>query len=302
MKKTTLLRNALKKPGLLIVPMVYDALMARCVEAVGFKVAFMTGAGFRRAVLGEPDIGIATMTEAIANVKLIANAVNIPLIADMDDGFGHALHAYRTTQEMIRAGGAGMFISDRKPAVHPSVENKPGGHALVECYSKEEYLGKMGAVLEARDSLDKDFVVIARLDSGALLGDEEVLARAKACVKLGVDVILPHFIPAGSKFGIRDKETMKRLHKKIGAPDVLIWGMGPPGFTAKDYEDVGAKLWVHGSPPFVKVALEYYQEFHDKRALPKVGWNSPLVGPAAERYHKLEGLDFWSDIEKKYMK
>ena len=299
MKKTTMLRKALKEPRLLIVPLAYDCLMARCVEAVGFKAVFMTGAGFRRAVLGEPDIGLATMTEAVNNVRLMAHSVNIPLICDMDDGFGHTLHAYHTTQEVVRAGAAGMFISDRKPFVQATVEAKgPAGHALVEVLPRDEYFGKMGAVLEARDKEDKDFVVVARLDSGALLGDEEVLARAKACVKLGVDVILPHFIPAGSKFGIRDKQTMKQLFKEIGAPEVKIWGMGPPEFIAKDYEEVGAKMWVSGSPPFVKVALDYYQEYHDKRALPKV---EQPVGPAADRYRKLEGLDFWSDIERKYM-
>ena len=137
MKKTTMLRKLLKEPGLLIVPIAYDCLTARCVEAVGFKAVFQTGAGIRDAVLGMPDIGLATASEIINNARYMANSVNIPLIVDADDGFGATLAAYRTTQELIRAGAAGMFISDRTPFI---LATEP--HALVEVLPRNEYLGQ----------------------------------------------------------------------------------------------------------------------------------------------------------------
>ena len=103
--------------------------------------------------------------------------------------------------------------------------------------------------MEARNALDKDFLIFARIDAGALNGDEEVVARAKALVKMGVDVIVPHQRPPQSKYGIRDKAIMKKLFKKIGAPKVWIWGMGPKGTTIKDYEEVGAKMCMPDASP-----------------------------------------------------
>jgi 2-methylisocitrate lyase-like PEP mutase family enzyme len=173
-------------------------------------------------------------------------------------------------------------------------------HGLVDVLPRAEYLGKIGAALEARDKEDKDFVIAARIDAGAMLGDEEVLARAKACVKLGVDVILPHAIPKESKFGERDKETLRRLYREIGTPEVLIWGNGPDNYTAKDFEDVGAKLLVAGSARIVvkKAVLDFYQKFHDTGIIPS---EDLAKGPSADRLRKLEGLGFWGELEKKYV-
>lgn len=297
MKKTTMLRKLLKEPGLLIVPIGYDCLTARCVEAAGFKAVFQTGAGIRDAVFGMPDIGLATASEVINCARYMANSVNIPLIVDADDGFGSMLAAYRTTQELIRAGTAGMFVSDRAPFILATAP-----HSLVEVLSRDEYLGKMGAVIEARNREDKDFVVVARIDAGASLGDEEVITRANACIELGVDVILPHFRPPESKFGERDKETLKQLYKKIGAPEVLIWGMGPHHFTTKDYEEIGAKMWVTGRVNFVvaEAVLDFYQRFHDTGTLPIHTFSSkPGKGPGADYLQKLRGPDLWGEVEKR---
>ena len=103
MKKSTILRKLLKEPGLLIVPAAYDCLSARCVEAAGFKAVFQTGAGIRDAVLGMPDIGLATASEIINNARYMADSVNIPLIVDADDAFGAMLSAYRTTRDFYPA-------------------------------------------------------------------------------------------------------------------------------------------------------------------------------------------------------
>jgi len=294
MKKTTMLRNLLKEPGLFIIPGVYDCMTARCVEAVGFKAALMSGTNIRRFTFGEPDNGLSTVTEALNLLRYIVKSVNIPVLTDAEDGYGNALHAYRTTVDLIRAGVAGMFMDDQKyPSKSPAYLNG--------VVSTDEYLGKMAAVLEARNEEDKDFFVVARLDTATTLGDEEMVARAKACVKLGVDAICPMNIPAKSKyFGKRNKETIKQLYKEIGAPEVTIWGGGTPDFTAKDYEEVGAKLWVPAAIQhyLVKPILDYYQEFYDTKSIPKA--SSP-VGSSADRLRKLEKEEFWAGLEKKYM-
>jgi 2-methylisocitrate lyase-like PEP mutase family enzyme len=294
MKKTTMLRKQLEEPGLLRVPCIYDCITARCAEAVGFKAVFMSGLVIRTAVFGVPDIGLATATEAVNIMRYIANSVNIPLIVDADDGYGNALAAYQLTQAIIGVGAAGLFIDDQtNPSYCPGILGP-----MPKVVSRDVYFGKISAVLEARNKLDKDFVVIARTDAGNSMGEEEVLARAKACVKLGADVILPMpILPTSKFFGKRTKETLKQLYKTIGAP---IWGGGPFDFTAKDYEEVGAKMMVNGGPvdACTKAALIYLQKFYDTGVIPT---DVPPEGPSWDNYNKLKGLDFWANLEKKYV-
>ena len=294
MKKTTMLRKLLKEQGLVFAPCAYDCLTARCVEAVGFKAVFMTGVGIRDAQFGMPDIGILTATEVINCIKYMANSVNIPLIVDADDGYGGALAAYRTTQEIIRAGAAGMFIDDQKhPTKSPSI-------SFQEVLPRDEYLGKVGAVMEARDKEDKDFLIVARIDALATMGSEETVARAKACLKLGADMILPQCLgfPRASVESL--KKTMQQLYKAIGAPEVPIWGTGgPTEFTAKDYEDIGAKFLAEGvvADATLKAALDFYQVYHDTGTVP----NILIPQPSVARLRKLRGLNFWNELERRYV-
>lgn len=117
MKKTTTLRKLLEKPGFVSLPVVYDALSARVAETVGFKVLFMPVSSTSDAQLGLPGLGLATATELMYFAKCIVSSVNVPLIVNMDDGFGGALGAFRTTEELIKTGAAAIYLSDRKPVI-----------------------------------------------------------------------------------------------------------------------------------------------------------------------------------------
>ena len=185
MKKTKMLRNFMNKPGLRVIPCAYDCMSARMAESVGFKALFMTGYGIRDAQLGMPDFGIATASEVVTIVRNLVNSVDVPFIVDADDGYGGALAAYRTTTELIRAGAAGMFIDDQK---HPT---KCPALAAQEVIPIDEYVGKLGAVMEAREKEDKDFFICARTDALRVNGVDDMLARAKAAVAAGVDMLLP---------------------------------------------------------------------------------------------------------------
>jgi 2-methylisocitrate lyase-like PEP mutase family enzyme len=245
------------------------------------------------ANLGLPGLGLATATEVIYFAKCTANSVNVPLIVNVDDGFGGALGAFRTTEELIRAGAAAIYLSDRKPVIPARVP-----HNMLEVLPRAEYLGKMGAIVEARNGMDKDFLIFARIDAGALNGDDEVVARAKALVKMGVDVIVPHQRPPQSKYGIRDKAIMKKLFKQIGAPKVWIWGMGPSGTTIEDYIEAGAKMCMPDASAIgvVKAALfKTYQDLYDF---------GPAYGKETsgrELSDKLRGHKFWHELEEKYV-
>ncbi len=294
MKKTTMLRKLLEKPGAVIVPPAYDCLSARIVEATGFKAVLIAAGLTGDAQLGMPNFGLATASEIINCAKYIAHSVNIPLIVGIEDGWGGALASYRTIQEVIRAGAAGVYINDQK---HLKLIRAP--HNLVDVLPKDEFLGKMGAVLEARDKEDKDFIIIARIDAGATMGDEEVIARAKACTKLGVDVILPHAIPPESKYERKDKAALTQLYKAIGAPEVKIWCNGLKNITAKDCEDMGAKLSVPDDSPTIvvkKLLINEYREMYNTLC------GTTDEGKTGRGKTNMPGdKEFWQEIEKKYV-
>ena len=294
MKKTTMLRKLLEKPGVLIVPPAYDCLSARVAEATGFKAVLMAAGLTGDAQIGVPNFGLATASEIINCAKYIAHSVNIPLIVGVEDGWGGALASYRTVQEVIRAGAAGLYINDQK---HLKLIRTP--HNLVDVLPRDEFLGKMGAVLEARDKEDKDFIIIARIDAGAMMADAEVIARAKACIKLGVDIILPHAIPPESKYPRKDKAGLTKLYKAIGAPEAKIWCNGLKKITAKDCADMGAKISVPDDSPTVPVKnmlVNVYRDMHTALC------GTPDKGTSGSgKVNMLGDKEFWKKIENKYV-
>lgn len=228
-KKAKVLRMLLQRPGLIVAPGVYDALSARICEMVGFEAVSHSGYGTAAATLGQPDIGLLDMTEMVRQVRSVANAVEIPVLGDADTGFGNALNVFRTVQEYIRAGAAGLFIEDQ-------VLPKRCGHMRgKQVISKPEMLGKLKAAMDARDAHDPDFVIMCRTDAIAVNGFEDALDRAKAAVDLGVDMI---FVEA-----LETREQMERVGCEIKAPLMLnlIEGGRTPLLTYAEAEALGFK-------------------------------------------------------------
>ncbi len=185
MKKTTVLKRMIENNEFFVLPGGGCALHAKIAEAVGFKVAYMSGMNACATVFGVPDAGLLTLTEMVENAGRMANAVNIPLIADADQGFGNAINVRRTVQEYIRAGVAGIHIEDQ---VAPKRCGFVQGKQLV---SIEEAAGKYRAAVDAKNELDPDFVIIARCDArtAANGGLDEVVRRLRAYKEAGVDML-----------------------------------------------------------------------------------------------------------------
>jgi 2-methylisocitrate lyase-like PEP mutase family enzyme len=228
-KQTKALRALLQRPGLIIAPGVYDALSARICEMVGFEAVSHSGYGTAATILGQPDIGLLDMTEMVRQVGSVAHAVEIPVLGDADTGFGNAINAYRTVQEYIRAGAAGLFIEDQ-------VLPKRCGHMRgKQVISMPEMLGKLRAAMDARSALDPEFVIMCRIDAIAVNGFEDALNRARAAVDLGVDMI---FVEA-----LETREQMERVGREIRVPLMLnlIEGGRTPLVTYKEAEALGFK-------------------------------------------------------------
>lgn len=185
MKKTTMLKRMIDNGEFFVLPGGGCALHAKIAEAVGFRVAYMSGMNTCATVFGVPDAGLLTMNEMVENAGRMAKAVSIPLVADADQGFGNAINVRRTVQEYIRAGVAGIHIEDQ---TSPKRCGFVKGKQLV---SLEEAVGKYEAAVAARDELDPDFVIIARCDArtAANGGLEEVIRRLQAYKKAGVDIL-----------------------------------------------------------------------------------------------------------------
>jgi 2-methylisocitrate lyase-like PEP mutase family enzyme len=172
-------RKLLASKKMIVAPGAIDCITGRAIAQAGFPAVYMTGAG-TSATLGYPDYGLITMSEMVGNAGRIANSIDIPLISDSDTGFGNELNVYRTVQEFERAGVAAIHIEDQVfPKKCGHLDNK-------ELVSREDFIAKIRAAAAARRS--KDFCIIARTDSRAVVNLEEAIERANAALAAGADV------------------------------------------------------------------------------------------------------------------
>ena len=175
------LRALLAADEPVLAPGVYDALGARLVEEAGFGAVYMTGFGTAASLLGRPDVGLLTMTEMVDNVRRIAGACDLPLIADADTGYGNAINVVRTVQEYEQAGAAAIQLEDQ---VAPKRCGHMDGKQLVPT---DEMVTKVRAAIAARQS--DDLVVIARTDACAVEGLAAAIERARRYRDAGADVL-----------------------------------------------------------------------------------------------------------------
>jgi carboxyvinyl-carboxyphosphonate phosphorylmutase len=175
------LRTLLAGPDPVLAPGAYDALSARLIEAAGFPVVYMTGFGTAASLLGRPDVGLLTMSEMVDNARRIVQAVNVPVIADADTGYGNPLNVIRTVQEYEQAGVAGIHIEDQ-------IAPKKCGHLEgKQVIPTAEMVAKIHAAVAARHS--PNFVIIARTDARAVEGLDQALERAQRYREAGADVL-----------------------------------------------------------------------------------------------------------------
>nr|NIP71511.1 isocitrate lyase/PEP mutase family protein [Gammaproteobacteria bacterium]NIR96512.1 isocitrate lyase/PEP mutase family protein [Gammaproteobacteria bacterium]NIT63243.1 isocitrate lyase/PEP mutase family protein [Gammaproteobacteria bacterium]NIV19293.1 carboxyvinyl-carboxyphosphonate phosphorylmutase [Gammaproteobacteria bacterium]NIY31823.1 carboxyvinyl-carboxyphosphonate phosphorylmutase [Gammaproteobacteria bacterium] len=144
MRKTTRLRQLIEAEELLIAPGAYDPYLAKCVERAGFDAIYVTGAGVSHSALGMPDLGLLTFTEMVDRAGRIADAVDVPVFADADTGYGNALNVMRTVRAYERAGVAGLHIEDQE------MPKKCGHFDEKRVIPLPEMLGKLKAALDAR--------------------------------------------------------------------------------------------------------------------------------------------------------
>ncbi|NIP15004.1 MAG: carboxyvinyl-carboxyphosphonate phosphorylmutase, partial [Pseudomonadales bacterium] len=156
------LRDRVERRDALLAPGAANALTARVIQAQGFEACYVTGAGIANTHLGAPDIGLVTLSEVAATVAAIAEISTLPLIVDIDTGFGNVLNTQRTVRMLERAGAAALQIEDQ---VFPKKCGHFAGKAVIPV---EEMCGKVRAAVDAR--VDGNLMIIARTDARAIDG------------------------------------------------------------------------------------------------------------------------------------
>ncbi len=223
------LRDLLARDELILAPGCYDALGARLVEEAGFDAAYMTGFGSAASRLGRPDVGLLSLPEMVDNAHRIAQAVDIPVIADADTGYGNPVNVIRTVQEYEAAGAAAIHIEDQ---VMPKKCGHMEGKQVIDA---GEMAAKVRAAVAARSS--DEFHIIARTDARAVEGLEAALDRARLYRDAGADAL---FVEAAQS----EQEIEAVAHAFPDVPLLFNWAEGgkTPPVSRKFLRELGFRI------------------------------------------------------------
>lgn len=229
-KKKLLKEKLNQRNEIIVLPGVFDALSAKVAENVGFQAIFQTGYGSAASLLGMPDFGFLNAGENIENARRIIRSVDLPVIVDVDTGYGNPLTVWKIVNDLIAYGAAGIFLEDQ-------VWPKRCGHMRgKEVIGVDEYIQKLRAAVTA--SKNKNFIIVARTDARAPLGIDEAIERGKMYRKEGADVV---FVEAP-----QSEEELREIPKKINAPLLanMIENGVTPTFSADELKSMGYSMVV----------------------------------------------------------
>jgi len=257
----------------------YHAILA---EKTGFKAIYLSGGGVAAGSLGVPDLGITTLDDVLADVRRITNVSTLPLLVDVDTGFGaSAFNIARTVRSLIGAGAAAMHIEDQVGAKRCG--HRPGK----ELVSQEEMVDRVKAAVDARD--DPSFVVMARTDALAVEGLQAAIDRAGRCVEAGADMIFPEAITELSMY--------RRFADAVRVPvlaNITEFGQTPL-FTREELKSAGVAIALYPLSAFRamnKAALEVY------RALRRDGTQKAVVDTMQTRAELYDFLGYHAYEQK----
>jgi 2-methylisocitrate lyase-like PEP mutase family enzyme len=275
------LRRLLEDGELVIAPGIFDGVSAHLVRLMGFRAGYLTGAGVAAAGFGLPDLGLVGMAEMVDRVSMVAGVLGeTPLIADADTGYGPPPSVARTVRAYERAGVAAIQLEDQ--AFPKRCGHLPGK----ELVSADEYLGKLGAALDART----DALIIARTDARAVLGLDAAIERGNAYAEAGADVI---FIEAP-----RSLEEISVIAREISAPKLLnvVAGGLTPEVDQAVLRELGYSVAIYPTTALLAATNAAVA------ALRGIGGYAAVPPPTSrmEDFFRLVGLDDWFAVSEKW--
>jgi 2-methylisocitrate lyase-like PEP mutase family enzyme len=268
-----------------IVPGAFNALSARVIEDLGFEAIYVTGAGVTNMNLGLPDQGFMGLAEIAEATSRIRDAVGLPLLVDMDTGFGNALNTYHSVRILERAGADCIQLEDQ-------VAPKRCGHfSGKEVISTEEAVSKIKAAVDART--DPDFLIMARTDAAATHGFEAAVERAQRFAEAGADIL---FVEAVTK-----AEEIRALPQRLGPPQLMnmVIGGKTPIFGAEELGTLGYGIVLYANAALQGALAGMQKALTVLRDTRRIDEDPSLVAPFAER-QRLVGKPGWDALEKRY--
>jgi carboxyvinyl-carboxyphosphonate phosphorylmutase len=261
---------------------VYDALSARVAEAVGYKIGMLAGSTASSTTLAAPDLIVLTLTEFADQVRRIMRSCDLSLIVDADHGYGNALNAMRTVQELEHAGVSALSLED-------TVLPTPFGQTGETLTSIEEGAGKLRAAVAARG--DPSLIIAGRTSALKIEGVEGTLARVKAYAQTGVDAI---FI-----VGLEKLEQLDAIHAAIKLP--IIIGSAPASLKREELAARGARIVLQGHQPVaaaVKALHACYSHLYSGGAPADL----KATIASAEEMEKVTSADKYKQWQRDYLR
>ena len=268
-----------------IVPGAFNALSARVIEDLGFEAIYVTGAGVTNMNLGLPDQGFMGLAEIAEATSRIRDAVGLPLLVDMDTGFGNALNTYHSVRVLERAGADCIQLEDQ-------VAPKRCGHfSGKEVISADEAVSKIKAAVDART--DPDFLIMARTDAAATHGFEAAVERAQRFAEAGADIL---FVEA-----VTTADEIRALPRRLGPPQLMnmVIGGKTPIFGAEELGTLGYGIVLYANAALQGALAGMQRALTVLRDTRRVDEDPALVAPFKER-QRLVGKPEWDALEKRY--
>jgi isocitrate lyase len=293
----------LKEEDYLFTGGVYSPLDAQIAEKVGITSIYLSGYSVAMAN-GWPDMGFLTQTEVARVAHMVASAVDIPVIADADDGYGNALSTMRTVQEMVKTGVAGIHLEDQR---FPKRCGHIAGKTIV---SREEALGKYRAALDTRDRLDPDFVIIARTDAyGAVGGSlDEAIWRGRAYADAGVDSVWCELSNSSREPAIAFAQAMRQTHPELplsfNYSSSFRWNQDPTPLSFKELGELGYKfifITLFAAHAGMYATWNALEELVRDQEQAQWRLEKTTAGHPTESHHVMARVAHFQELEKRYI-
>ena len=279
------LRDRLRQPGLLSAPGIFDMVSLRLADTFGFDALYMTGFGTVASHLGLPDAGLATYSDMVGRVKLMASMARTPLIADGDTGYGGLLNVAHTVRGYESAGACAIQLEDQE--FPKKCGHTPGRRVI----PMADMVRKVQVASDARRS--KDFLIIARTDARSALGLDEAMRRAEAYARAGADILF-----------VESPETPQEMMQIGSSFDLpllanMVEGGRTPVMSQQELENLGYKIAIFPVTAMLaatQAMKTVYESF--KQTGSSAGQSTPLM-PFTE-LTKLMGFEEVWEFEKRY--
>lgn len=260
---------------------VINAYAARMAERTGFHAIYLSGGGVSASSLGVPDLGIITLEDILIDARRITDTTPLPLLVDVDTGFGSAFNIARTVKSLIKAGAAGMHIEDQVQAKRCG--HRPG-KAIV---SSAEMVDRIKSAVDARTQ--PDFVIMARTDALAKEGLSSAIDRARACVDAGADMIFPE--------AVSDLSQYQAFAEAVGVPilaNLTEFGVTPL-FSLEEVKRAGVSLALYPLSAFRAMSAAALSVY---KTLRREGTQARLLPAMQTRAELYEYLDYYAYEQK----